>query len=156
MASQWLISKLNTRRQKTKKKIGTSKKKYGRHITPNFKNENLCPVFLRFFGHFLAVFLICRAFPQKIDPKCLTWLESSGNKLSHHTFPKFIPGTIKCPEFCDCRGNQLCTIAQSVYIELYYLTRWKRQWAGIPISTSQILVTSNMKKMLLFFYEFSQ
>ena len=90
------------------------KKKYGRHIAPNFKNENLCPVFLPFFGRFLAVFLIFGVFPQKFDPKCLTWLESSGKELSNHTFPKFIAGTSKCPEFCDRRGNQLCTIAQSV------------------------------------------
>ena len=47
------------------------KKKYGRHIAPNFKNENLCPVFLPFFGRFLAVFLIFGVFPQKFDPSVL-------------------------------------------------------------------------------------
>ena len=61
--------------------------------------------------HFLLIF---RAFPQKFEPKCLTWFESSGIKLSNHSFPKFTSGTNKCPECCDRHGNQLCTIVQSV------------------------------------------
>ena len=68
------------------------------------KMKTCVPFFLPFLGLFLAVFLIFRAFPQTFDPKCLTWLESSGNKLSIHTFPKFLGGTSKCPEFCTAMG----------------------------------------------------
>jgi len=41
MASQGLILKLNNRGSNYKKQIGMVNAKYGCHITPNLKNENL-------------------------------------------------------------------------------------------------------------------
>ena len=81
---------------------------------PQTSKMKTCVLFLPFFGCFLVIFLIFGAFPQKFDPKCLTWLESSGEKLASHTFPMFLGDTSKCPEFNDLLRNQLCTMAQSV------------------------------------------
>ena len=101
-----------------------------------------------FFTHFWSFF---GGFPnfwgisQKNDPKCLTWLESSGNKCSNNTFPKFLGGTSKCTEFCDGRGNLLCTIAQSVSYQAVLPGRgtetrvpvWRKKSARSGVSTGR-------------------
>ena len=71
------------------------------------KQNGLFLAFFCGFPYFLSISL-------NFWPKCYTWSESSGNEDSDATFLKYLGGTIKRPDFCDGRGREVRSIAESL------------------------------------------
>ena len=62
----------------------------------------------------LGVLLFFLYFPQFLDPKCYTWLESYGRKDSHGKKLQIFGVTIRLTEFCQHFGIQIITLADTL------------------------------------------
>ena len=64
--------------------------------------------------HFLGFFHFFRYFPEFLDPKCYTWLESYRGKVSYCKILKIFGVTIWPVEFCQHFGSEFITPAETL------------------------------------------
>ena len=64
--------------------------------------------------HFFGFFNFFRNFPEFLDPKCYTWLESYGSEDSHGKKLKKFGVTIWLTEFCQHFEIQIITPADTL------------------------------------------
>ena len=73
---------------------------------------------------FFGFFHFFRNFPEFLDPKCYTWLQSYGSEDSHGKKLKIFGVTIWPTEFCQHFEIQIITPADTLSYTLIFIPVW--------------------------------
>ena len=88
--------------------------KKGRYSLPSMGDQEKRQGNLKKNKHFLGSSIFFRNFPEFLDPKCYTWLESYGSEDSHGKKLKIFGVTIWLTEFCQHFEIQIITPADTL------------------------------------------